>query len=269
MTAVDEPRLHVMFGGSAAGSLRQALSKAGRDEQVVHQNDSFSFGPINPADAQARARWVADKFDIDGWDEVSAGFDHFVESSLASGILPVAWFSSHDTQSFTGFLEWLWRLWDAPCEIVDVAQLQLGRPKNRPCFAVSPSLITPDEFIENRLFDSSRPLMGEERAAFRFLWGRLKTENAPLRVIAEKQLVSAPLDYFDPLILSHAETDWRKMARVVGGVLGDWTEEYYQQGDIFLAARIRRLAEAGKLEWRGDLYEMRNCEVKLPAAPKT
>jgi len=66
------------------------------------------------------------------------------------------------------------------------------------------------------------------------------------------------------LILSHAENYWRKMARVIGGVLGDWMEEYHQQGDLFLASRIRDLAEAGKLEWRGDLYEMRNCEVRLP-----
>jgi len=171
-------KIHVMFGGSAAYSLRAALAKAQRDEQVVHQNDDFSFGPIDLVNPQARAQWVADKLGIDGWEEVSIGFDPIVAISLAPDILPIAWFSKRDACSFTGFLEWLWRLGEAPCEVVDVSELKILPLKGRSRLVVSPSSITPVEFVENGLLDGAVPLTAESRTQFHRLWGKLKSENA-------------------------------------------------------------------------------------------
>jgi hypothetical protein len=259
----SKPRLHVMFNASGAGSLRAALAKAGRNERVVSHDDSFSFGPIDPPDARIRSDWVSGQLGYSGWVEVSATIAPFLLESLASDVAPVAWFSKRDTQSFTGFLHWLWCLGDAPCSVVDVSELQLTH-NGHSRLAMSPASITPDEFIEYGLLDSATPLVGPGCAEFKALWNALKTENAPLRVLDENGLKSAPLDFFDPLILSHAQADWRKMALIVGHVLGDWMDDYRQSGDLLPASRIRALAETGKLEWRGDLYEMRNCEIRLP-----
>jgi len=245
------PRLHVMFGGSGAGSLRQALSRAGRDEPVVHHDDSFAFGPINPANVQDRAEWVADKFELDGWAEVSAGFGPVLEASCSAGIIPVAWFSRNDTQSFTGFLEWLWCMGSLPCEVMDTT------------FQDRPSSISLEKFLDLGLFDRSVPLKDEERASFRALWGKLKSENAPLRILNGDGLVSAPLDVFESLILLHARPDWQKSRVLAGRVLAKWSEDHcYQQGDIFLASRIRVLATSDRLEWVGDLYDIWNCDVR-------
>jgi hypothetical protein len=147
--------------------------------------------------------------------------------------------------------------------VIDVSELRLSY-KDHSRLAMSPSRITPDEFIEHDLLDSAIPLTETNRTRFRALWNALKNENAALRILDENGLKSAPLDFFDPLILSHAQPNWRKMARIVGDVLGDWTDDYRQSGDLLPVSRVRALAEAGKLEWRGDLYEMHNCEIRLP-----
>jgi hypothetical protein len=53
-----EPTLHVVCGDSAAGLLRQALRKAGRQERVLAFPDNLSFGPINPPDVGLRLEWM-------------------------------------------------------------------------------------------------------------------------------------------------------------------------------------------------------------------
>jgi hypothetical protein len=259
--ATKKPRLHVMFCPSAAGSLRQALVMAARDEAVICHHDSFSFGPINPPNAEIRANWVGEHLGYDGWEDVSATIAPFMLKSLAPDVRPVAWFSQRDTQSFTGFLEWLWHRGNTPCEVVDVSELRSAHGSGP--LIISPSSITSEEFIENGLLEREIVLGEADRAKFTNLWALLKAENAPLRVLDENGLKSAPLSFFDSLILSHMGSNWRKMALVIGHVLGDWMEDYRQSGDLLPASRIRALAEVGKLEWRGDLHEMRHCEIRL------
>jgi hypothetical protein len=41
--------LHFVFTPSGAGLLRQALRKAGRNDQVISSAENLSYGPINPA----------------------------------------------------------------------------------------------------------------------------------------------------------------------------------------------------------------------------
>ena len=89
----------------------------------------------------------------------------------------------------------------------------------------------------------------------------------PFGVIDGEELVSAPIEYFDDSLLSHAAHDWQKMARIVGGTLVEFYDAGVAQvGDLVLGARLADLAEEGRLEWRGDLAHMQRCELRLPAA---
>jgi len=87
-----------------------------------------------------------------------------------------------------------------------------------------------------------------------------------LRVLgADGALTSVPLDHFDADLLRHATAEWQKMALIVGTVLREFADNgLYQAGDIVLHARLADLAEAGVLEWRGDLDHMTACELRLP-----
>ena len=269
---MTKPVLHVLFGPSAEGSLRDGLAAAGRQDQVVCLYDDLSFGPINPPDADARIEWIEEELGYTEWDDVTAATRPFLVASLSPDIRPVAWFSRRDAHLYTGFLWWLWQLGDAPCDVIDVTELMVvhsgkdGKPRP-PHLAVSPSLLLPDEM--SNLLDRAAPLSPATRRHYRDLWERLTIENAPLRVLDEAGLVSAPITFFDSLILSCATPTWLKMARVVGDALArSWEGDLHQTGDLVLAARVRALAKAGTLEWRGDLSSMHKCEVRRSAGSK-
>jgi hypothetical protein len=196
VSAVTKPVLHVLFGPSAEGSLRKGLALAGRRDQIVCLYDDLSFGPINPADADLRIRWVEEELGYTEWDDVTAATAPFMAASLSADVRPVAWFSRRDAHHYAGFLWWLWQLGDAPCDVIDVTERMVtysgkdGKPRP-PHLAVSPSLLLPDDMSD--LLDRAAPLEAAKRRHYRDLWQRMMSENAPLRVIGESGLVSAPI----------------------------------------------------------------------------
>lgn len=151
--------------------------------------------------------------------------------------------------SYAGFLWWLSHVGDIPVSIVEIAELSITNAEGMV-----------------KLLDHAVPLSTESRSIFQIRWEQLKIENAPLRVIDGENLVSAQMDRFDDSLLSHMTFEWQKMARIVADVLVEFYDAgVYQTGDLVLGARLADLAEAGKLEWRGDLSHMQRCELRLPA----
>jgi hypothetical protein len=73
-----------------------------------------------------------------------------------------------------------------------------------------------------------------------------------------------PADYFDPWLLKEATTEWRKMARIVGGAMDANSELYQQVGDLMLLTRVIDLVGKGKLEADGDPWNMLGCRLRLP-----
>src|SRR5262245_13506758 len=140
--------LHVLFSDSAAGSVREALAKIGRLDRVIALHDSFEFGPINPPDPIARAKWVSEELGVDGWDEVAEQTRAVTAECLADQARLIAWISRRDAHNYAGFLEWLSRLGDVSCEVVDVTDLMVsGRLRDGksdpPSLAVSPAALSP------------------------------------------------------------------------------------------------------------------------------
>jgi hypothetical protein len=265
------PSLHVVFSPSAAVDLRRALAEIARADHVVCPFDRYSFGPINPPDAEARRRWVEDELGYEGWEEAIGQTDEFWRESLSGRDRKVAWFSRRSAQEYAGFLEWLWRLGDLPCEIVDLTDVMVvgrgqdGKP-TPPKQAVSVALLPWYQILDNGLLDRAKRLSSAMREQYVDLWGRLRSENAPLRVLDAGSLTSAPITYFDALLLSCAARNWQKAALVVGKALASfWDDRLVQSGDLVLAARVRALADARRLEAQGDLDNLRASEVRLPA----
>lgn len=165
------------------------------------------------------------------------------------------------------FLSWVDRLGERPCDVVDVTGLRLRYTKQdgsltvtQPVQAVS---IVPTVALKS-LFGSERPFTEHERREARRHWHRLKEENAPFRVVTATGLVSVPVDHFDLLLLEQATPEWRKIARVVGGMMGQNCEPYHQVGDLMLLTRIVALVGEGKLLSDGDPWDLRSCHVRLP-----
>jgi hypothetical protein len=270
---MTQTTLHVVFTSSGAESLRQALMEAGRDDQVIACFDNLSFGPINPPDSSLRATWVENELGWTEWGDAAPEPDRFWHEALSSNHRKVAWLSRRSTMEYAGFLEWLWRLGDDPCEIVDLTDLKVFRgheqgPLVPAVRAVSLGILAPKQINDNHLFDQAKTLPATARSEYRTLWRQLRAENAPLRVLADDTLVSAPISFFDALVMSHVTNQWRKVARVVGHALYFQMDDcIFQTGDLFLAARVNALVEAGRLELQGrSALEMHYSEVRLPAA---
>ncbi len=129
-------------------------------------------------------------------------------------------------------------------------------------------MLHPDIISDNHLWDLAEPLQTDARARYLDRWRQLRSENAPLRVIDGDQLVSAPISFFDSLLLSHATESWQKVARIIGEALASQMDDcIFQSGDIFLAARVNSLVKSGRLDMRGkSALEMQFSEVRLACA---
>lgn len=258
--------LHVVFSCAGAEHLRDALASPNRRDSVVALPDEFNLGPIDVVDPIARKAWMADFAGDPDYDVASN--ETFWRSALSSETVPIAWFSRYSAYEYAGFLEWLWRIGGAPCKIVDLTESKpivrerQGEPPPFICFAGLGDF-QPADIVRGDLLQEIRPLSVEERSRYHKLWSRLKKENAPVRIIEQAELCSAPLSRFDSLLLAIATQEWQKMARMVADALFIQIEEGVNQiGDGFLAARIRALAAMGQLELRGDISAMRTTEVR-------
>jgi len=265
-----QPIRHVVFHPSAAVDLRKAVARAGRDDDVIAFFDDFSFGPINPPDPEVRRQWVEAELGYSGWGPPDLDTETFWKASLATEVRLIAWTSRRSARDYSNFLEWLWRLDDLPCEIVDLTDVPIrGHAPNRlklpPRLVTSPAAVRADEFIANGLLDRAERLTKPARDHHRHVWLRLREEDAALRILNGSKLESAPVAYFDDLLLSFAAKDWHKAARIVGETMSKfWSDSLEPVGDIVLAARLRALVQVGKLESQGNLQHIRFSEVRLP-----
>jgi len=262
--------VHVVFTPSGAVDLRRALKAAGRDDEVAAFFDNLSFGPINPPDA-SRIKWIENELGWTGWDDVVSRSESFWREALPSERRKMAWLSRRSTMEYANFLEWLWRLGDAPCDVVDLTDVTVSprpehSPPRRPHLAISLAMLHPDIIAREKLWELAAPLQAGMRTRYHDLWRQLRDDNAPLRVIEDGNLRSAPINFFDSLLMSHATDDWQKVVRIVGeGLAAEWDDGVFQTGDLVLAARVSALVDSGQLEYRGQSpLNMRNSEVRLP-----
>jgi Protein of unknown function/Domain of unknown function (DUF1835) len=264
MTDDGKPILHVVFGMSAAASLRQALYQVDRHERVIGLSDDLSCGPINTVTAELRRHWFQEGMGYeDEDDEYGRSADVFWTEATRPDVFPVAWVSRRCAIEYANFLEFVWRLKGAPCRVVDLTDVMFlcrnGQRKPAQAFGV----VTPNQMIEAGLLDRQSALSNLDRDAYELTWRRLKEEDAALRIVAATGLVSVPITYFDEMLRSCVTDQWLKCARVVGEALGrQMNEPYCQTGDLLLWARLRAIAEAGLVESRGDMSLIRESYVR-------
>src|SRR5262249_26227150 len=127
------------------------------------------------------------------------------------------------------------------------------------------ALLNPDQVQIDSFLDRATPLPASTRDWYQQMWEQLQAENAPLRILHDGRLRSAPINAFDELLLSCAEERWLEVARVVGKAMAEsWDDDGIQVGDLVLGARVQALVEVGHLESRGDLRDWWHSEVRLP-----
>jgi hypothetical protein len=261
---------HFVFTLSGGGCLVRALRSARRDDQVVVTSHGFNVGPIDPSDPSARAEWLENELGrIDPKD--AARSERSWDETRFPGHRKVAWLTRRSAVEYAGFLDWLWHRGDTPCDLVDLGKAKISYPGEHgltPPWALPTSiaLLAPDTIARNRLWDLAEPLQTAERLQYRELWGQLLSENAPLRVLNGDKLVSAPISFFDKMLMSLVTEHWQKVVRIISTAMADEMEDgIIQSEDTFLSARLDALARDGRLEIRGgSARDMHVSEVRLP-----
>ena len=205
------------------------------------------------------------------WHDIAAESERLWDEARFPDNRKVAWLTRRSAMEYAGFLGWLWRLGDSPCEVVDLTEVKISYrpehgPPRPPVLAISLGMLNPDTIRNNQLWDLAAPLQMTERRRYLDIWQQLRSENAPLRVIDADRLVSAPISFFDLVLMSSVTDDWQKVGRVVGEALvSPLNDRLVQTGDMFLAARVNKLVENGCLEIRGkSALDMFSSEVRLP-----
>jgi hypothetical protein len=126
-----------------------------------------------------------------------------------------------------------------------------GEPQQRS--AMSLGMLSPDRICEDNLWDLAEPLETTAREQHLDVWRKLRLENAPLRVLDGDRLVSAPISFFDSMLMSFVTEDWQRVARIIGqSLVSSADDSLVAIDDILLRARVNALVECGRLEIRGQ-----------------
>jgi len=273
--------LHVTFTQSGAGFLRQALHQMGVREHVLAFPDNLSFGPIDTNDPDARRKWadvnlrpsddsLPPRVDLptlppiwNGWRSLADETKEFWTKTLEATACTV-WFTRRIPGEFCGFLAWVEHAGPKHYSVVDMTDVRSSVDRF-PAFSLA--FADPSKVDLQSLVKGAAPLQPKVREGYLQSWRKLRSENAPLRVIVEQQLVSASLDFFDEDILSCVPVNWRRANWVAGDASAAlWDDFAYQGNDQIIMSRLFALTEAGRIEYRGDLREWwRSCEIRYPA----
>lgn len=259
--------LNIVFGDSAGGSLIQALHQARRKEKIAVCPDGLGFGPIDPPDPVARSVWMRSELgfpdSVRDAQEIADRINRFWTEIGSAKERRVIWLTRRSAFEYGGFLECVWRLADEPFDVVDLTDAARVGGTDEPIAKLA--WLPPEEISGRALWDQAASLTDAARERYREMWRRLRAENAPFRVVAGDELVSAPITFFDDYLISSADGEWRKAALVIGDAMVSAEKRGHDVGDAVLAGRLRAIAAAGRLESQGDLSKpARFSEVRLP-----
>ena len=244
---------------SGAGSLRQSLKGLRSLDTTIRFQDDLAFGPIADVCDEARRQWLTNYYGTDEND----GYEHAIWeeqktfwTDVTKGLRDdlMVWFTRHSSLEYCCFLEFISRLpGSTEFELADFTNETFGvsSASAKTSGVIGTGILNPDQL--NRGFEIAKRVRPVEFGAELHLWQRLKSENAPVRAFAGRQLMSASVDHFDPLILHFIGADWARAARVVGNCLGSsfdsGTAEF---GDLWIVRRMEAMIEAGLIESDND-----------------
>jgi hypothetical protein len=261
--------VHVTFGVSRADSIRGALRLEGCEARVIALSHALSIGPIDPLDAEVRRAWFAanlradDELCVDGSDPEAP----WMEATSAS-VHPIYWVCLTDAAEHACFLEFATRMAGRPFDIVD-ATGSAFTGNSQELLAWSLGQLRPEEILASGLGRNRRLVSRAESDAAVAAWSQLRRENAPLRIVRDGHLVSAPLTHFDPVLVGQATPEWQRLATLISRTLHHLDSDVDSPGQgcsyELLFARILALGEAGALEVTGPGPGMRDYDVRLPA----
>jgi Protein of unknown function/Domain of unknown function (DUF1835) len=262
---------HIVIGDAAAAPLMEAISmEAAMEGEVVTVRDVLNIGPLQKEEGQKfselrSAFWNTvipnDKTPIQVDDmerllELSAKMANDEEAKVWLWMAP--WPADVCTYFWT--LKYLGK-YPGRFYIVNIAGLPFLDANGKVFFPKNLSEIAARELIKARRL--ARQITPAELEVDGDEWQRLVNDNAGIRTLeGGKKIASRAEDHYDSQLSSFCSHQFQKASKVVTQSLAKYN---LPTGDLYLGWRLRRMADAGKLELQGDTAKaLKDFEVKLP-----
>lgn len=268
---MDHKDIHVVFGNSAKSLFIQS-NKFNLDSiQLICLDDCLNVGPICDVDAgeeiRKRSNWWVKVFDCPTSMDADSTFT-LINRDVETIKTLVANYRNEKIYLWTGLVA---------SEIIHASRLLYHlQPQNNHVHVFDFSNFSMKnihgEVVYPRCLGTTdlsrvenpekqfRQLTEEELLKFRKLWERVKSGNSLLWILEKGRIVEKEETYFDSFLLSHCSHEFQRPARIIVQTLCDTD---LNVGDSFLNYRMKQLAFMKKVEFRGELKQMRDYEVRL------
>jgi len=262
--------LHIVFGRSARRTLLDSSLFCEKEMEAIQLSDNLCLGPLpDPAfdkEWNSRKAWFQNEFSdyeylgmlTEAIDADSHSLAQIVEKQQQVESLYL-WTGTQASEQLATA-----RVISAigiPAAKIYVMQYNRVSVKNIEGRVVTPRSLNATasfqvaEIANHFLLQHSTDLLH-----WQTLWREACSTDSLLRIIdAEGQLQHVSVDYFDPSLLSFITGEFQSAARIIGYTL---VAIDFAMGDTFLNQRLKAMAQAGRIAFRGTLKEMRNYQVR-------
>ena len=262
---------HIVVGDVAGDRLKETIaneeSMAG---EVLVLRDILHIGPIQKAEGQTFSE-MRSAF----WNEVVNNEKNPIQVDDMERLLEVSkqMFDDDTIQAWYWMAPWPADVcgfhWVMPYlskhatrfHLLNIAGLPFLDANGKVHYPKSIGEILPRELVKARklarlVTPSEVEIDGEE-------WRKLVEDNSGIRVHeGGKKLRSVSEDHYDNQLVSFCSQQYQKASKIVTQAL---TKFNVPTGDYYLGWRLRKMAEAGKLQLQGDVTKMlKDFDVKLP-----
>ncbi|MFC5542462.1 DUF1835 domain-containing protein [Ureibacillus suwonensis] len=272
--------VHIVFGSSAAGSLRYAFQDTPYEqtEEIIEVPDNLAEGPIHHLHTaegfERRYQWLKENYrwekDQAEWykNNMQQAFEKI--SSIPPEQRVVIWTGENASEG-TGLRFSLYLLKEKTNEMSVLNTYDAyhkfynGMHEDFPRHTGE---LSPEQLLLFYELGELEELTEEQRQAYAKEGEECLHSDAVLRTYNKGQIFGAENHRDDALIIGKMKNlqgnkKFIKAARVIGEVLGH-LDQY--TSDEWIEYRLRQLIAQGKVEYQGELRAMRFYEVKLKEA---
>lgn len=260
---------HIIVGDHAAEPLNE-LIKDHDAEKLVVLKDILNVGPVQkiPGSSFSAMRTAF-------WQEALMNEKHNVQVDDMERLLEVsarlykdenatAWFWMAPLPADVCAYYWVCQYLSkhpGRFNIVNIANLPFLDDVGKIYYPKSISEISAKELLKARKL--ARPVSATEAETDNEEWERITGENEGIRIHeGGKKIASRNEAYYDGDLLKACTETYQKATKIISLAL---SKNSIPTGDLFLGWRLKKLAEAGKVQLQGELNKtLRDFDVKLP-----
>ncbi|MFL9483564.1 DUF1835 domain-containing protein [Chitinophagaceae bacterium LWZ2-11] len=253
--------IHIVFEQANVAVLQKAIEL---DEsmigEIIEIKDDFAVGPIvdiyNSEGYQQRRDWWKEALEFSPYTDSLDIVDdkmtvHNLLKKLTEETSEEVWIwmgqNQHDVCSYYWLMPQL-KEFQGRIQVLYLNNLPFINEKGNIFYPTHLYEIQPKEFLKAKKL--ARPITLSEFEIDPDEWKRLCNENGGVRILeGGKKIATKGYDFYDKDLLTAITNEPQKVSKVLNTSLGKMK---VQTGDVFLAWRIRKLVEFGKVEEVGD-----------------